>query len=179
MRLAHGSASQNDLGEIISGNLGTHVEDLNVLALDFGYLLDENSFNLPIDTYLSSSIACFNEGDNYNNIYELTFYIKLFWKLDFLDNRVRFGFGEGISFTSDILRTEFLEAQIKEDRNSCILNYIDISLDFDVGRLINYKLLNDLYIGWALKHRSGVFGLINDVKKGGSNYNTLYIEKQF
>jgi len=39
--------------------------------------------------------------------------------------------------------------------------------------------MNGTYVGWAIKHRSGVFGLINNVKEGGANYNTIYIEKNF
>jgi outer membrane protein len=59
------------------------------------------------------------------------------------------------------------------------LNYIDLSLDLDLGRLVRYQPLYNTSLGWALKHRSGIFGLINNVKKGGSNYNTLYIETKF
>jgi hypothetical protein len=35
------------------------------------------------------------------------------------------------------------------------------------------------YVGYLLKHRSGIAGLINNVDHGGSNYNSFYIEKTF
>jgi outer membrane protein len=54
-----------------------------------------------------------------------------------------------------------------------------LSVDFDIGKLISYKPLHGTYIGWALKHRSGIFGLINNVRKGGSNYNTIFLERNF
>ncbi len=178
MRLAYGKASQNDLGNIISGNLGTHPIGLTVFALDSGYLLNKNVFELPLDLYFKGAFAYFDE-DYFDNNYELALYFKLYWNIDYFDNRIRVGFGEGVSYTKDILLTEYLEAQVKNDKNSHILNYIDISLDFDLGRVVGYKPLYDTYLGYALKHRSGIFGLINDVEKGGSNYNTLYIEINF
>ncbi len=178
LRLAYGTASQNDLGEIISGDFGSHSEDLTVLSLDGGYLLKEGAFEWPMDVYAKAGLSYFDEG-SYSDIYEMTLYIKAYWNFDFAGNRIRTGIGEGMSYTSDTLRTEYLEAQEKEDYNSNFLNYIDISVDVDFGKLIRYKPLHNTYIGYALKHRSGIYGLINNVTNGGSNYNTLYIEKNF
>ena len=59
------------------------------------------------------------------------------------------------------------------------LNYLDITVDFDVGKLIDYKPMHETYLGYLLKHRSGIGGLINNVEHGGSNYNCFYIEKKF
>ena len=177
-RVAYGSASENDLGDIISGDMGSHPEDLTVVAFDGGYLLKESAFEWPMDIYIKAGLAQFDEGV-YDDIYEATLYIKAYWNFDFLENRIRVGFGNGISYTNDILLTEYLEAQSKNDNNSEFLNYIDLSVDFDFGRLIHYKPLHNTYIGYALKHRSGIYGLINDVTNGGSNYNTFYLEKNF
>ena len=96
-----------------------------------------------------------------------------------MKNRVRFGFGEGLSYTTKTLRTEANDAQANNDNTSKFLNYLDISVDFDLGKLVRYKPLDETYVGFLIKHRSGIFGLINNVKHGGSNYNSLYIEKNF
>lgn len=178
LRVAYGHASDNTLGDIISGDLSSHNKDLTVLALDGGYLLKDGAFDLPLDFYVKGNISRYDESAvNLNDVYEIAVYIKAYWNFDFLDNRVRFGFGEGLSYTSDILYVE-AEDEDSDGKTSHLLNYLDISLDFDFGRLINYKPLHDTYIGWALKHRSGVGGLFNGVR-GGSNYNTIYIEKDF
>jgi len=178
LRVAHGNASQSDLGEIISGDFSSHPENLSVTAFDFGYLYKKNILKSPIDIYFKSSISVFDEN-SYKDVYELTLFVKMYYNFDFFENRVRFGLGEGVSYTSSILRVEYLEATLKEDNNSKFLNYIDVSLDFDFGKLVKYKPLYETYIGYSLKHRSGIYGLINSVKNGGSNYNTLYIEKNF
>jgi len=178
LRLAYGNASDNDLGTIITGQLGSHSEDLSVLALDGGYLLKEGAFEWPMDVYVKAGLSYFDEG-KYSDVYEATLYIKVYWNFDFLDNRIRTGFGEGASYTSDILKAEELEGNSDSDKNSNFLNYLDISVDVDFGRLIRYKPLHNTYLGYALKHRSGIFGLINGVTNGGSNYNTVYLERSF
>lgn len=180
LRVAYGTASQSDMGEIISTNNESHSSDLNVLALDGGYLLMNKAFDLPIDIYIKGGISLFDESAvAHDDIYETLLYVKAYWNFDFLDNRIRAGLGDGFSYTSGTLYVEQEEALAKEDTTSHFLNYIDVSLDFDFGRAIHYKPLHNTYIGWGLKHRSGIYGLINNVKHGGSNYNTFYVEKSF
>lgn len=178
LRVAYGSATDNSLGDILSGNLGSNPEYLSAWALDGGYLLKKEMFDLPINIYAKSSISYFDEGIH-NSVYELTAYIKAYWNFEVLKNRFRFGFGEGVSYTSSILRVEYLEATSKSDNNSKYLNYLDISIDFELGKLISYKAMNNTFIGFVIKHRSGIYGLINSVKRGGSNYNCFFIEKNF
>jgi outer membrane protein len=95
-----------------------------------------------------------------------------------MDNRVRIGLGEGLSWASDVPIVEVADAVNSDKKVAKLLNYLDISADFDVGRLIRVDELNDLYIGFTIKHRSGVFGLFSGVH-GGSNYKMLTIEKNF
>lgn len=178
-RILYGKATEKALGDVIIGDLGSHPENLTALAIDGGYLLQQNNFDLPIDLYVKAGVSKFHE-DRYRDVYELLAYIKLFYNIDFLENRVRLGFGEGGSYTNHILRAESLEAQTTPNgKTSYFLNYLDLSADFDLGKLVRYKPLYETYIGIALKHRSGIFGLINGVTKGGSNYNSIYLEKNF
>lgn len=180
VRMGYGKASSNNLGDIIIGNFGSYPYDLSVVNVDAGYLLTSNE-NATI--YLRGGVSKYNESAvSSPNTYEANIYVKGYWNLDFLDNRIRFGLGEGASYTSRILYVEKKEAESLEDGNgntSYFLNYLDVSIDLDLGRLVQYGPMHNTYIGWVLKHRSGIFGLINGVTKGGSNYNTIYIEKNF
>jgi outer membrane protein len=178
MRVVHGTATQYNLGEIVSGDFGAYKHNLTVTSVDGGYLLKNGLGSLPIDLYAKSGVSYYNEGD-YKNAYGLDLYIKALWNVDFLENRVRVGFGEGVSYTTRLLQTELMDAAKQDGHTSKFLNYLDISVDFDFGRLIRNKALRDTYIGFVIKHRSGIFGLINNVKHGGSNYNSFYIEKNF
>jgi len=190
-RVAYGKATASDFGEVISLQHEASPVDSKVLAIDGGYLLKEGVFDWPMDIYIKAGFSKFSEGsitqtNEYGyfvyedkDVYEGVIHIKAYYNFDFWQNRIRLGFGEGISYTSSILNTEKYEADSENDNNSKFLNYIDFSVDFDFGRLIGYKPLSDTYIGWVIKHRSGIYGLVNNVRRGGSNYNTIYIEKKF
>lgn len=177
LRTAAGIATASDYGEILIGNIKGHTGNPKVYALDGGYLLKKNIFDLPFDLYVYGGAAYFDEGHLGKNVYEATVYLKLYY--NFFDEYFRFGFGEGASYTSGILFTEYESAQERGDNTSHYLNYLDTSIDFDLGKITKAKLLDKTYIGFLIKHRSGVFGLINNVTKGGSNYNCFYIEKKF
>lgn len=179
LRLAHGKVTDSDFGEVIFLDLQSYKHDLEVTSLDLGYLLKKDAFGLPLDIYAKGGLSYFDEARLQDDIYEGTIYIKVYWNIDFFKNRVRLGFGEGASYTSNILYYEKQEALQNLDNNSKYLNYIDLSLDFDIGRLVRYEPLKDTYLGVALKHRSGIFGLINNVSEGGSNYCVFSLEKNF
>lgn len=178
LRVLYGKSSSSDLSEILTGNVSGYSNDFYVTALDAGYLLREADDSLPIDVYVKAGLSYFDE-DIYSDVYEATIYIKVYWNLDFLDNRVRLGLGEGFSYTSDILMSEYIDTLQSNDATSQFLNYLDISIDVDLGMLVGYAPLKGTALGFAIKHRSGVFGLINNVSHGGSNYNSVYIETNF
>jgi outer membrane protein len=192
-RVAYGYASEKDLGDILlTADFSKHPLDLSVVAIDAGYLLKSKLFDLPIDLYAKGGLSKFNEVSNFkvgtreytgfSDTYEVLAYIKLLYNLDFAGNRVRFGFGEGVSYVNDLLVAEVYDATDPttgaQDPTSRFLNYLDITVDFDIGRLVGVKSMEDVYVGYLLKHRSGVFGLYNGVH-GGSNYNSLYLEMNF
>jgi outer membrane protein len=178
LRAVYGTPTGYDLGQVVSGQFGRNYNDFHVYSVDGGYLLSKSTFDLPLDFYAKAGLSYYDEG-TYKNAEGADIYIKAIWNFDFLKNRVRLGFGEGVSYTSRVLMAEYFDATSNNDNTSKFLNYLDISLDFDLGRLVRYKPLEDMYVGFVIKHRSGIFGLINNVKHGGSNYNSFYIEKNF
>ncbi|WP_345993286.1 hypothetical protein [Sulfurimonas sp. HSL-1716] len=179
VRVAYGRADANDFGQIISSQIAPHHASTHVMMVDAGYKIAENVFDLPFDIYIKGGFAKFLENGYQKDVYENTLYFKGYYNFDFSQNRVRFGAAEGASYTYGIIYIEKEEATRNRDNNSNYLNYLELSLDFDIGRLLKYKPLKDTYFGVVLKHRSGVFGLVNNVRHGGSNYEALYIEKNF
>ena len=176
LRSFYGKASQRDLYEILTGDITTQQIHYSVISLDFGDKIDENFLKLPIELYRKIGFSYLNDGKG-ADAYEITLYIKSYW--NFFGDRVRFGFGEGLSYINSIIATEYLEAVEKNGKNSKFLNYLDISIDLNIEDIFASHYCKDTYIGAGIKHRSGIFGLINNVKHGGSNYNGLYIEKKF
>jgi len=179
VRVGYGHSDQNDLGQIISLQPSPHPSGTSAGGIEGGYLLSRNSWGLPLDFYLKSGLNRFFENGYQSDFFEVTCYIKAYWNFHPWENTIRIGFGEGISYADGIPYVEKLEAEGEGDHNSRLLNYLDISLDVDIGRLIRYNPLTDTYFGYALKHRSGIYGAINSVRRGGSNYNLFYIEHYF
>ena len=179
VRVASAVATDYDFGQIVTGSIGEFQPYSTVYAVDGGYLLKSSTDSLPFDFYLKSGLAYFEQNPSLDAVYEMTLYIKAYYNIDFLDNRVRVGFGEGGSYTSAILEVEREDAISYNDNNSHFLNYLDVSVDFDFAKLIQAKSFKELYVGVLLKHRSGIFGLVNNVRHGGSNHVGLYIEKNF
>jgi outer membrane protein len=178
MRMAYGKSTSSNLGNDLIGNINSDVVNSYVYNLDGGYLLKNDIFSLPIDIYAKGGLSYYDERDSSNG-YGADIYIKAYWNIDFLKNRARFGFGEGVSYTTKTLATEENDAKVHNDNTSKFLNYLDISLDFDIGKLFRYHDLDETFVGILIKHRSGIFGLVNDVKHGGSNYNSVYLERKF
>jgi len=179
LRLAYGKSTQSDLGSVLIADIEGDVADLRTLSLDGGYLLKSNIYNLPLDLYLKSSLSYFDEANLQDDIYEVVVYVKLYYHFSPYQTDIRLGFGEGGSYTDGILSSEAYGAEKNNDNTSHYLNYLDISLDIDMGTLFHNDFLKKTYLGLLIKHRSGVFGLINNVKHGGSNYNCVMIEKNF
>jgi outer membrane protein len=177
VRLAGGIADSNDLGQILSSQIDPHDTDVSVIGIDGGYLL--KSFDAPFDIYIKAGLNRFLENGYQDDFFEMTLYVKLYYNLDFYSQRVRFGVAEGGSYAFEIPIVEQIEAQENDDHNSNFLNYLEFSVDFDIGRLLHVKALKNTYLGYTLKHRSGIYGLINNVERGGSNYNLLHIETNF
>lgn len=179
IRLGAGYAEQNDLNNILSFNFSGYEKKTSALNLDGGWRAAHNAYGSPFDVYLKGGVSYFNENSYADNFFEVTLYIKVYGKIDFWDNRIRVGFGEGVSLAQQVPISEIDDAITEEGPNeptAKFLNYLDISVDVDLGRLIRVKSLRDLYIGYTIKHRSGVKGIYSGVR-GGSNYLMLTFEK--
>ena len=187
IRLGYGFSDLNDLGDILSGTWHRYEGDTSVINLDSGYRFWKDVLDLPLDFYIKGGVSYFHEngalyqGEVREDFFEITTYAKAYLNLDFWYNRIRLGAGEGISITQEIPIVEYIDAENSDgtrDPTAKFLNYLDLSVDLDVGRLIHVKSMEELYFGYTLKHRSGAFGLFNGVH-GGSNYNMFTIEKNY
>ena len=73
------------------------------------------------------------------------------------------------------------EMDKKGYRSSNLLNFIDLSIDLNVGDLFNANSMRELWFGYSLHHRSAIFETSSAFGriKGGSNFNTLYLQYHF
>lgn len=179
MRLGAGFADFNDLNAILKFDLNHYYKNLYVVTVDGGWRAGKNIFGAPIDIYLKGGLSHFNERGWADNVWEGILYVKFYGKIDFYGNRVRIGFGEGISYVQEVLVVEHDDADSSNYLATArLLNYLDISVDVDIGRMVRVESMHDLYLGYTIKHRSGVKGLYSGVH-GGSNYLLMTLEKNF
>ncbi len=61
------------------------------------------------------------------------------------------------------------------------MNYLDATLDFNLGEAFGVKQMNGLYFGVGIHHRSSIFETSSSFGriKGGSNYNSMYLQYHF
>ena len=93
----------------------------------------------------------------------------------------RFGLAEGLSYIETVSNIEQREMDKKGYRSSNLMNYIDVTLDFSLGDTFGVREMNDMYFGVGIHHRSSIFESSSAFGriKGGSNYNSLYLQYHF
>lgn len=85
------------------------------------------------------------------------------------------GFGEGISYATEVPASEQSYHHLNHDLDyptSKTLNYLMLDIGFSLPKFPDYALF------YRIHHRSGVYGLINDVK-GGSNFVGFGVRRRF
>ncbi|MGY1457767.1 MULTISPECIES: MipA/OmpV family protein [unclassified Luteimonas] len=93
----------------------------------------------------------------------------------------RFGFGFGISYANHVPSTEVISQEQRGRPTSKLLNYLDPTIDVNVGDIFRSERWKNTYFGLGISHRSGIFAssrLLGSVD-GGSNYIYTYLESSF
>jgi len=179
-RLFGGASSASDFDQLYTfTGFNTSPYGTNVYGADVGYKLFENIFDWPFDIYAKTGLSYFQENGHQDDFLELTLYFKIIYKLNLFGNQFRLGIAEGGSYAGRVPYVEAQEAIAENDNQSNFLNYMEITLDFDMGKLFRVKSMENYHLGYLIKHRSGVQGLYGGVYDGGSNYNCVYVEKNF
>jgi len=176
-RVAYGVASTSSVGEILTGNSEKDPFNNKLTSIFYGHPLTDDLFGLPIDLYLTPGLVYHHNSEVQDEFFEYVIAIKAYYTVR-LPVRLRFGFAEGMSYASQISYVERTELEQKGYRPSKLLNYLDFSLDFNVGDLFGTPSARRLWFGYSLHHRSGIFETNSQFGriKGGSNYNTLYLQ---
>jgi len=106
--------------------------------------------------------------------------LKLFYNINW-PVHWRLGLAEGLSYIDTVTNIEQREMDRKGYRSSNLMNYIDVTLDFSLGDTFGVQAINDLYFGVGIHHRSSIFETSSSFGriKGGSNYNSMYLQYHF
>ena len=179
VRVAIGEATASSFTENISGQGARDLHGLYMASVFYGLPLSKTLFGADIHTYFTPGFAHHFGNDLQPSAQEYVAAFKFFYR----PPRwwLRFGAGTGLSY---ITRTTYIERYINEkdgyDHTSHLLQYLDLSFDVSLSHLLGNGWRN-VWFGYALHHRSGVFASAHQYGqiKGGSNYNTLYLQVHF
>ena len=185
LRFAHGWATPSDMGDILAGNTVTDEYNNQLSSVFYGHPLTRNWLDLPIDVYLHSGLVYHYENDHHGvrlqnqaleGVVSVKAYVNFTWPV-----RWRFGIAEGFSYVSSFTYIERQEMESKDNQGSKLMNYLDISLDANIGDIFRQKSLENLWVGWSMHHRSSIFKQASQFGriKGGSNYTSGYLQYHF
>jgi len=179
-RIAHGWATPSNIGDIFKFNREKDEFDNKLTSIFYGHPLTDELFGLPLDIYLTPGVAWHWESDVQSSSQEYVLAIKAYYTFNW-PVQWRFGLAEGLSYASQITYIEGSEMERKGYEPSKLLNYLDFSFDVNLGDIFNQKSLDDVWVGYSLHHRSAIFESASQFGriKGGSNYNTVYVQFGF
>ena len=180
LRLAHGWATPSNIGDILAGDTVKDEYNNQLTSIFYGLPLTDELFSLPIDIYLTPGFIWHWNSEVQDSEQEYVLAIKAYYTLNW-PVRWRVGLAEGLSYASDVTYIEASEMERKGYRPSELMNYIDFTVDINVGDIFNVTALNETWLGYSIHHRSAIFESASQFGriKGGSNYNTVYIQFDF
>ncbi|OAN17938.1 MltA-interacting MipA family protein [Photobacterium jeanii] len=180
LRVAHGWATPSDMGEILTGNTVKDKYNNQLSSVFYGHPLTDELFGIPLDIYLTPGLVTHWQSEVQDFSTELVMAIKAYYTVNW-PVKWRFGVAEGLSYVNSITYIEGSEMERKGYEPSKLLNYIDLSLDVNIGDLVNVPKLDNVWLGYSMHHRSAIFESASQFGriKGGSNYNTVYLQFDF
>jgi outer membrane protein len=180
LRLAHGWATPSNIGDIIAGDSVKDEYNNQLTSVYYGLPLTDELFSLPLDIYLTTGFVWHWNSEVQDSEQEYVLAIKAYYTFPW-SVRWRLGVAEGLSYVSDITYIERIEMEEKGYRPSELMNALDFSIDINLGDIFNINTLSDTWLGYSIHHRSSIFESASQFGriKGGSNYNTIYLQFDF
>ena len=176
LRLSQGFATPNSFEQVVFFNIKKDPYKNKLTSIFYGLPLTDHVFGIPLGLYITSGFVWHWASSVQKNAQEIVLamkaYVTIHWPI-----RWRVGMAEGLSY---INRITYIEQEVYDRKGYNpvhFLNYLDFSLDFNIGDIFSDKLKN-IWIGYNVHHRSGIFeksqqyGRVNV----GSNYYSVYLQ---
>lgn len=177
LRLAHGWGTTSSLGEIIRFKTEKDPYNNQMTSLFYGQPVSDHLFSLPIPLYLTPGIVRHHSSEVQKTATELVLAMKAYYTIRW-PITWRIGAAEGLSYVDRIPYLEQEDMDRKNYRASNLLNFLDFSLDIELGDLFRSEQLAGLWLGYSIHHRSGIFQTSSAFGRigGGSNINSVYLQ---
>ncbi len=157
-------------------------DNTRVTGVEFGRPFIERLNGWPLDFVGYVGLLHHDERGLQPDFWQAQAYMKAFYYgFPWSDHvKTRVGFGLGVSYAEKLPLVEQRDQAARGRNSSNLLNYLDPSIDINVGDILGLRSLHETYFGFGVTHRSGIFGssqLLGNVN-GGSNYIYTYIESK-
>jgi len=176
-RLGQGFATPSTLANIFHFEAKPDTNNNKFTSIFYGHPLADELFGLPLEVYITPGFTWHWKSEVQPNSFELDIAIKLYYTIKW-PIRWRLGAGEGMSWVNKIPYMEANSMTEKKDyKPSNLMNYLDFSVDFNIGDIVGSKPLKQWWLGYYIHHRSSIFETAQHFGRisGGSNHHTIYI----
>lgn len=176
-RLSHQWGTPSSIHDVVRFQSEPDTLNSQLTTVFYGHPLTDRLFTLPIHVYLHSGLGLHWASDYEDHTLEAVVSVKLFYTIP-LPWRVRLGFAEGVSMITDVTALERDNLENKGYQPSEFLNYLDPSLDINLGDIFRWKALDDVWLGAYIHHRSAIFESAQQFGriKGGSNFRGIHLQ---
>ena len=180
VRLSHGWATPSSLAKIFHFEAERDPGNNQMSSVFYGHPLTDRFFGLPIWFYLHSGVGWHWKSAEQNHEQEFVLSIKAYYTIP-LPVRIRLGMAEGLSWVTNVPAREQKNLEKKGYVTSQWLNYLNPSLDLNLGDITPGDALDGLWLGYEVHHRSAIyensqqFGRIS----GGVNYQSFYLQYHY
>jgi outer membrane protein len=180
LRLAHGWATPSSLAQIIRFNADDDPYNNQLTSVFYGHPVSETLVGLPIEVYLHSGLVWHWKSEVQDSAQEIAVSIKLYYTFP-LPVRVRLGAAEGLDWVNNIPYVEETQLGKKGYQSSNLLNFLDLSLDLNLGDIVGKQEWKRWWLGYNIHHRSAIFETAQQFGriKGGSNFQAIYLQRDF
>jgi hypothetical protein len=185
LRLQYGRSSETDFVTVIAGDYKASKEGNFMIDGTWSRDYSDTLFGLPIPMTANVGVQWFDERGYQADGYGVTAFIKAHynWQVPLIDTRVRFGLGEGLSYVNRIPMSEQRDFAMKGVTSRKLMNYMEWTIDVPLSQFSYFDNLmrghiKESYLGFAVWHRSSVFGLFAETK-GGINFMGFGFEAEY
>jgi outer membrane protein len=183
LRLAHGWVTPSSLADIMSFKAESDPDNHQMTSIFYGHPVSDTLLGIPIQVYMHTGLGWYWANLDPGAM-EFVIAAKLYYTIP-LPVRLKLGFAEGWSWVTDIPYVENTELRAKGYEPSPLLNYLDFSVDVNMGDLFGWigarETLDRTWLGYDIHHRSAIFESAQQFGriKGGSNVQMVYLQYDF
>ncbi len=176
-RVAHGWATPSSLADIFHGVASKDEFNNQLTSVFYGHPITDQLFGLPIEMFIHGGLVWHHKSSVQKNAQEVVASIKLYYTVP-LPVRLRLGAAEGLSYVNTIPYVEETQLGKKGYKPSKLLNFLDFSVDFNLGDITGGQTMKHWWLGYGIHHRSAIFESVQHFGriKGGSNFQSVYLQ---